>query len=680
VTGSFVTVTATANSGYTFTNWTENGLVQSATTSYTFTLVTNRNLVANFTTNPTTNTVAVAASPAQAGSVSGGGSFVTGSFVTVATTANSGYTFTNWTENGTVQSVTASYTFTLATNRNLVANFTTNPTTNTVAVAANPAQAGNVSGGGSFVKGSSVTVAATANSGYTFTNWTENGTVQSATASYTFPLATNRNLVANFTTDSTNTAVVEANPPKWGGVKGGGAFVTGSSVTVTAAANRGYKFVNWMQNGKVQSTSSNYTFTLATNRILVANFTTIPTRTVAIAASPAQAGNVSGGGSLIAGSAVTVTAAPVSGYTFTNWTENGTVQSVSPAYTFNVAADRNLVAHFITNRIIPVAGIYQGLFYLTNNLTPESSGACNVTVGSNGTYTAKIQLGGQSYNFAGQFSPAGQSSNFIARTGSSPLTVELQVGPPNGGLTGQVDSGNWTAGLVTDPVPYSKAAPAPQAGKYTLVIPGVDNSTTQPGGDGYGSATVDSAGNVSCSGVLADGTSFTTAAMITGSGQWPFYASLYGGKGSIIGWLTFATNGDLGGQLEWFKEAQSTVKYYPAGFTNSPAAVGSVYAYSNGAPALAFANGQIVLTGGNLPESLTHQIEMEAKGQITDLTKGKVAFSLTTSSGVLRGSVLDGQTGKAVSVNMIVLQNQQIAAGFFLGSSQSGRAVVTQAP
>ena len=86
------------------------------------------------------------------------------------------------------------------------------------------------------------------------------------------------------------------------------------------------------------------------------------------------------------------------------------------------------------------------------------------------------------------------------------------------------------------------------------------------------------------------------------------------------------------------------------------------------------------MTGGNLPESLTHQIEMEAKGQITDLTKGKVAFSLTTSSGVLRGSVLDGQTGKAVSVNMIVLQNQQIAAGFFLGSSQSGRAVVTQAP
>ena len=121
----------------------------------------------------TTNTVAVQANPASTGSVNGGGSFATGSSVTVTATANSGYTFTDWTENGTVQSASPSYSFTLATNRTLVANFTANPTTNTVAVQASPASAGSVNGGGSFVTGSSVTVTATANSGYTFTNWTE---------------------------------------------------------------------------------------------------------------------------------------------------------------------------------------------------------------------------------------------------------------------------------------------------------------------------------------------------------------------------------------------------------------------------------------------------------------------------------------------------------------------------
>ena len=43
------TVTAMANEGYTFTNWTEDGNVVSTETTYTFTVNANRNLVANFT-------------------------------------------------------------------------------------------------------------------------------------------------------------------------------------------------------------------------------------------------------------------------------------------------------------------------------------------------------------------------------------------------------------------------------------------------------------------------------------------------------------------------------------------------------------------------------------------------------------------------------------------------------
>ncbi len=72
--------------------------------------------------------VTILANPANAGSVNGGGSFVTGSSVTVTATANGGYAFTNWTENGTVRSTSPSFSFTLATNRNLVAIFTANLT------------------------------------------------------------------------------------------------------------------------------------------------------------------------------------------------------------------------------------------------------------------------------------------------------------------------------------------------------------------------------------------------------------------------------------------------------------------------------------------------------------------------------------------------------------------------
>ena len=52
--GSSQTVTATAESGYTFANWTENGRVVSSSASYTFTVGSNRNLTANFIASPFT--------------------------------------------------------------------------------------------------------------------------------------------------------------------------------------------------------------------------------------------------------------------------------------------------------------------------------------------------------------------------------------------------------------------------------------------------------------------------------------------------------------------------------------------------------------------------------------------------------------------------------------------------
>jgi hypothetical protein len=48
---STCTLTAIPNEGYTFTNWTENGIAISTNTSYSFLVTSDRNLVANFTQN-----------------------------------------------------------------------------------------------------------------------------------------------------------------------------------------------------------------------------------------------------------------------------------------------------------------------------------------------------------------------------------------------------------------------------------------------------------------------------------------------------------------------------------------------------------------------------------------------------------------------------------------------------
>ena len=68
----------------------------------------------------------------------------------------------------------------------------------TISVSANPSNGGTVNGGGSYNYGQTCTVTASANSGFEFTNWTENGSAVSNNASYTFTVSENRNLVANF--------------------------------------------------------------------------------------------------------------------------------------------------------------------------------------------------------------------------------------------------------------------------------------------------------------------------------------------------------------------------------------------------------------------------------------------------------------------------------------------------
>lgn len=63
---------------------------------------------------------------------------------------------------------------------------------------------GSVSGGGTFAIGSSVTVTATVNNGYTFRGWVRNGSSQilSTSLSYTFTLQGQIDLVATFNVDS----------------------------------------------------------------------------------------------------------------------------------------------------------------------------------------------------------------------------------------------------------------------------------------------------------------------------------------------------------------------------------------------------------------------------------------------------------------------------------------------
>ena len=73
-------------------------------------------------------------------------------------------------------------------------------------------------------------------------------------------------------TPATYTVTATASPTAGGSVTGGNTYEENASVTVTATANDGYKFVKWTENGSDVSTDASYTFTAAADRTLVAVF------------------------------------------------------------------------------------------------------------------------------------------------------------------------------------------------------------------------------------------------------------------------------------------------------------------------------------------------------------------------------------------------------------------------
>ena len=337
------TLTATAATGYTFVNWTEGGQEVTTNATYSFQVTGERTLVANFSLN--SYAVSATANPTAAGEISGAGTYSHGAEVTVSTTVNTGFYFVNWTENSNVVSTSTSYTFTFTGARTLVANFDT--LSYNIAATANLTAGGTVEGAGTYKHFKTATLTATAATGYTFTNWTENGQTVSTEATYSFQVTGERELVANFTINNYSIAAT-ANPTTAGTIEGTGNYDHFAAATLTATPATGYYFVRWTENGNVVSTSTSYNFEVTGARELVANFDTL-SYNITVAANLTAGGTVTGTNEYKHFTTATVTATPSEGYSFTNWTENGNVVSTDATYSFQVTGARNLVANFTIN-------------------------------------------------------------------------------------------------------------------------------------------------------------------------------------------------------------------------------------------------------------------------------------------------------------------------------------------
>ncbi|MBI5030639.1 MAG: InlB B-repeat-containing protein, partial [Chloroflexi bacterium] len=486
--GQVVTLTAFANPGYTFANWT--GDAMGTANPITVTMNANKNVTANYTQNQytlTINTVGsgvVTKSPDQA-------TYTYGQVVTLTAFANPGYTFANW--SGDLVSTTNPVTVMMNTTTTVTATFTQdhytlNITSLNGTVAKNPDQA-------TYTYGQVVTLTATANLGYTFANWTGdatgtanpitvtmnanknvtanytqnqytltitslNGTVTKNPdqATYTYgqvvnltAMNANKNVTANYTqnqytlTITSLNGTVTKNPNQT-------TYTYGQVVTLTAFANPGWTFGNW--SGDLVSSANPVTVTMDANKNVTANYTqnqytlTITSLNGTVTKNPNQA-------TYTYGQVVNLTATANLGYTFANWTGDamGTANPVTVTMDENKSVTANYTQNQYTLTINTVgSGVvtkspdqatytYGQVVTLTAFANPGYAFA-NWTGDALGTANPVTITMDENKNVTANFTPL-PSANFDAwpQSGAIPLTVSMHIVS-----TANIATCSWTYG------------------------------------------------------------------------------------------------------------------------------------------------------------------------------------------------------------------------------------------
>jgi hypothetical protein len=334
-----------------------------------------------------------------------------------------------------------------------------------------------------------------------------------------------------------------------------------------------------------------------------------------------------------------------------------------------------------TNALATAKGTYNGLISSTNGVTVESCGYISVVLTDKGTFSAKVTLAGKTQGLSGKFNASGAAHTVIARAGASPLTLDLQLGASaDGQLVGTVTASGWTADVLADRQSYSKANPAPQAGIYTLIIPGNLPGSSAPGGDSIGTLKIDALGNVLLSGALADGSKLNQKTTISKQGIWPLYAPLYNGKGLLASWVQLQGQPtQLNAQVLWIKMQGAVSKNYPAGFTNQAELIGSRYSRSKSAASQPV-TGQFIVQGGGLSHPVTNSVVITADGKISAPRNSNLKVSVATGTGLFQGTVTDAQSHKVFPFQGVLLPDSDFGAGFFLNNELSGEVYLSPAP
>ncbi len=416
--GTNVQLTATANTGYTFTGWS--GDASGTTNPKTITMDSNKTVTANFSLN--TYTLTTQANPAAGGTVAKNpdqAMYDHGTNVQITATPNASYTFTGW--SGDATGTTNPIIVTMASNKTITANFSLN--TYTLTTQASPAAGGYVAKNpdqASYNHGTNVQISATANSGYTFTGWS--GDASGTTNPETITMDSNKTVTANFSLN-TCTLTTQTSPAAGGSVAKNpdqASYDHGTNVQLTATANAGYTFAGWSDDAS--GTTNPVTLIMDSDKTVTADFI-LNSYTLTIQASPTVGGSVTKNpdqASYNHGTDVQITATVNAGYTFAGW--SGDASGTTNPETITMDSNKTVTANFSLNT-----------YTLTTQANPTTGGSVTKNPdqatydhGTNVQLTADANAGFAFNDWSGD---ASGSTNPLSVQMTSNKTITANFGP-----------------------------------------------------------------------------------------------------------------------------------------------------------------------------------------------------------------------------------------------------------